>query len=255
MGVFWRKLEEYLFHPPSVRWLVWLYCGPLFVVGIATACLLAFSPYHSIILILTLFAHLAFWKVSPKIGLAAISALLIFAVFCLPQEMRWWNGIWLVSLASALVVSLYAISEATRFFKGSEKKAAESLKDAELWQNRFVTMQQKIVEDRKVWENEMDVLRGELEEKKSYVNSLKTLLEVIHRETAAAAKRIQDLQERQVENFEIDGKVITKEEVEKIINDLKSQEIAIQERQKRNQSLLGTTKKKSISLKDLAPKV
>lgn len=273
----WQKLKDTLFQPPETRWLAWLGVTPLFVLASAIFALLAFSPFHAIVLLLALFANLIFWRVAANIGVITIVAVVAFALFCFPSERIWWNACWLVSLVSGLMVTLFVIPEARRFFQARGKRIEEFAKDAELWQHRFTTMKEKLDEDRRLWEGEIELLRKEIEEKKSHVNSLKTLLEVIHRESAQAAKRIQELKERaEPEDFEIEGKVITKEEVGRIVNDLnfyrtqhyqvnqllteateklKMQEAAIQERQKRNQSLLGTNAKKSISLKDLAKKV
>ena len=285
----WRKIESMAFAPQNSRLLIWICIGPLFLLAAAVVALLAHAPFNALVLLVSVLGIALSWKVSERVGSAIVAAVVIFALFCfqsLTRDLWIWNAFWLITVTLGLGVSVFSIIEAKRYFHNESDRLQELLKDRDLWQSRFETIKEKIEQDREVWEREIDLAKEELAEKQGHVDSLRTLIEVTHREASVASKRMCELNEevekmwaeKRVSNTDtqpltLDGKLITDQELKRIIDELnhfrteyhqihllyeeskeklKSQDALVQERQARNNTLLGTNNSKSISVKDLA---
>jgi hypothetical protein len=127
----------------------------------------------------------------------------------------------LATFCSGAIVILSAKEGGDYFTKElKDKKEIESEK--KLWEARFQTIKEKMEKERELLEGENEIWRSEIEENKEYIASLRRLASTISR----------DLQEKQ-------GKLEGQEEVKK-------------KRRERNETLLATSGKGAIVLKDLA---
>ncbi len=223
-----KKIELYLFTPQNKTVFNWIFVGPFFLLFSAAVILLNYSlSYaHVILLLLALCTMASFYKVSAKIGVLLICINFTFAFALFSSVISF---LWLISLVLSLIISLYAINEAKIFSVNEAKKIVDLTKEATLWRSRFETIKEKMLDDKKVVEDEIDRINKELHEKNDYILSLRSLIDVLNKELSSSIKQLEEL----------------KMETSNV-------KIAITNRERRNRDLLGTSKSSnSITLKDL----
>jgi len=279
INVLWKKLVIWAFEPKRKKLLGQMLLGPCFLLTTSTLILLIYAPYNAVLLLLSIFALALFQKESYKINVSVITAISIFAFFTssyIAEDLKFFNVLWLCSLILGLVISAYFVAKTKAFFRTKLKENTELEKELKLWQSRFETVKEKIDQDRQILEQEIESVQLEVQEKQKYITSLKTLINVAHRESNDATKKLikqsQDQKETK-ERLHYEGKLVDNKELKRIIDELnffrtehhqktilldeaneklKKQVDAIEQRQKHHQTLLGTTASKSISLQDLA---
>ena len=127
----------------------------------------------------------------------------------------------LATLCSSAVI-LLSVREGYDYFTKELKDKKEIENEKKLWEARFQTVKERMQEEKELLEGENDRWVKDLKEKEEHIASLRRL----------AATLQKDLQEKQ-------GKLEGQEEVKK-------------KRRERNETLLATSGKGSIVLKDLA---
>jgi hypothetical protein len=145
------------------------------------------------------------------------------------------------TLSSSAVVILSAREGYDYFIKElKDKKEIESEK--KLWEARFQTVKERMQEEKELLQGESEKWAKDIREKEEYIGSLKRLAATLQFRVNAEPKLIDNGKE--VEEL--------KNRLQEMQIKLEGQEDVKQKRRERNETLLATTGKGAIVLKDLA---
>lgn len=277
----WSKVVKRLFFPEKVLSLVWIAIGPLAILCTMIALVAASHALHAFLLTLAMASFVFFWKATFRLSVIFITALFFFASYCIFSSSSinpLLDRLWLLSLFLGLGISLLTTRDAKEYFQESFARSERAEKDRDLWETRFHTLKEKKEGEIELWENEIEGVKFDLQEKCDYIESLKRLVAEVQSELSlkeeALVMQILDKKESvQSLPLEIEGRVIDQEELNRIVRELnesrtqhyqttvlledaKSKLLELEAvgkaKQKRNQTLLAAKAEGSISLKDLA---
>lgn len=230
-----HRFRDLSFAPKNSAFLMWLFAIPSFFVALAMTLIINMQSACGILMILAIAALFVFWKASSKLSAVFLTSVTLFFLYALtkwPQLEGPFERTWAISLLLALITSHYVLIEIRSYFQQSQSSSNEMLRDRDLWKTRFDTLQDKHREDVTIMEEEIEVARGDSEEMKRHVDSLRSLIEVTQEEAAALAKEKyegaftppepspKEMIEEMVSEKKEDEEAISKEEVLKMLDEL-----------------------------------
>ncbi len=263
----WKKISLSLFFPEEKRSVFWVLVGPILLLFSAIVLLVSSAPLQALILTLAIAVLISSYFAPERIAQMFFGLVIIFSLYCLQSPSS--QVIWTLQIILALYVAQQSIFSTKGFVLSTAKLRKGLEDDNHLWRTRFDTLRDKIASDRQVWESEIELAKGEVEEKVAYAQSLRRLVEAAHSQIRMLEEEegeeqglISEMRKSFVETIDLSAQLRQKdekiEELEAVLTETKEKlevlQNAYESRRSRNQELLQTNRDKPITLQSLSRK-